>query len=82
MQSGICNEYDFQTRQCLSTEEPNKFPKLVALIDIITLIFYLDIHFCSSYFKPGNLVNKLKRALHISKDGVLLCACLGGVLIF
>ena len=27
MQSGICNEYDFQTRQCLSIEEPKNFPK-------------------------------------------------------
>ena len=39
IQSGICNEYDFQTRQCLSIEEPKTFSKLVALIDFPTLLF-------------------------------------------
>ena len=82
MQSGICNEYDFQTRQCLSIEEPKNFPKLVALIDIPTLFFIWVFTFCGSYFKTGNLVNKLERAYHLSKDAGELCACLGGVLIF
>jgi hypothetical protein len=82
MQSGTCNEYDFETRQCLSIEDPKTFPKLVALIDIPTLIFIWVFTICGSYFKSGNLVNKLERASHLSKDAGELCACLGGVLIF
>ena len=82
IQSGICNEYDFQTRQCLSIEEPKTFSKLVALIDFPTLLFIWVFTFCGSYFKSGNLVYKLVRASHLSKDAGELCACLGGVLIF
>ena len=44
MQSGICNEYDFETRQCLSIEDPKTFKKLVTLIDIPTLIFIFQNH--------------------------------------
>ena len=30
MQSGICNEFDFEAGQCLSIENPKTFSKLVA----------------------------------------------------
>ena len=34
IQSGICNEYDFQTRQCLSIEEPKRFS--IGIVEIIS----------------------------------------------
>ena len=38
--------------------------------------------FAVQNFKSGNLVNKLERASHISKDAGEICACVGGVLLF
>ena len=82
MQSGICNEFDFEAGQCLSIENPKTFSKLVALIDFPTLLFIWVFTFSGSYFKSGNLVNKLERASHLSKDAGEICACVGGVLLF
>ena len=82
MQSGICNEFDFEAGQCLSIENPKTFSKLVALIDFPTLLFIWVFTFCGSYFKSGNLVNKLERASHLSKDAGELCACTEALLIF
>ena len=47
-----------------------------------TLLFIWVFTFCGSYFKSGNLVNKLERASHLSKDAGEICACVGGVLLF
>ena len=82
MQSGICNEYDFSNRVCLSGENLLTFPKFEALVDLPTLFFIWGFIFCGSYFKSGNLIDKLERASHLSKDAGELCACTEALLIF
>ena len=58
MQSVICNEYDFQTRKCLSIEDNIAFPKFVALIDIPTLIFIWVFTFCGSRYLQSYLIHQ------------------------
>ena len=82
IQTGVCNEYDYSERKCITGENLLTFPKFVALIDLPTLIFILGFIFCGSYFKSGNLIEKLERASHLSKDAGELCACTEALLIF
>ena len=82
IQTGICNEYDFVNIECLTGENLFKFPKFVALIDLPTLVFIWVFIFCGSYFNFGNLIDKLERASHLSKDAGELCACTEALLIF
>ena len=82
IQTGICNEYDFENRKCLTGENLFTFPKFVALIDLPTLVFIWGFIFCGSYFRSGNLIKKLERASHLSKDAGELCACTEALLIF
>ena len=78
----ICNEYDFSNRECLSGENLFTFPKIEALIDLPTLVFIWGFILCGSYFKSGNLIDKLERASHLSKDAGELCTCTEALLIF
>ena len=82
IQSGVCNEYNFSERKCISGENLFSFPKFEALIDLPTLIFIWGFVFCGSYFKSENRIEKLERASHLSKDAGELCACTEALLIF
>jgi len=50
MQSGVCNEFDFGQRKCLSGEDLITFLKLIIFIDIPAIFFIWGITFCGSYF--------------------------------
>ena len=87
--SGICEEFKnplsdkiHATTECVKGTNLKENLKVMYLLDIPTLLLLFVITFCGSWFSKGNLVNKLERASHLSKDAGEFTAALGAILVF
>ena len=94
--TGICEEYTmFHDEvleemggsraipiECAKGKNLKEVPRFGLFLDAPTLLLQLIITFCGSWFRKGNLVNKLERASHLSKDVGEFTAALGAILVF
>ena len=86
--SGICEEFVtedgkiYATTECAKGSNLKENLKIDYLIDIPTLLLQVVITFCGSWFRKGNLISKLERASHLSKDVGEFTAALGAILVF
>ena len=82
IQTGVCEEFDYANRSCQSG--PNliitSYPAM--LIDPVALLIVLGLTYLGSWFRNGDLSNKLKRASHTVKDAGELAATIGTVVSF
>ena len=82
IQTGVCEEFDYANRSCQSG--PNliftSYPAM--LIDPVALLMVLGLTYLGSWFRDGDLSNKLERASHTAKDAGELAATIGAVISF
>ena len=82
IQTGVCEEFDYANRSCQSG--PNliitSYPAM--LIDPVALLMVLGLTYLGSWFRDGDLSNKLERASHTAKDSGELAATIGAVISF
>ena len=82
IQTGVCEEFDYANRSCQSG--PNliitSYPAM--LIDPVALLMVLGLTYLGSWFRDGDLSNKLERASHTEKDAGELAATIGAVVSF
>ena len=80
IQTGVCEEFDYANRSCQSG--PNliitSYPAM--LIDPVALLMVLGLTYFGSWFRDGDLSNKLERASHTAKDAGELAATIGAVI--
>jgi len=90
--SGICEEFSVKEQEkdggiyvhteCVKGTNLKEDLKINYLIDFPTILLQIVITFCGSWFRKGNLINKLERASHLSKDVGEFSAALGAILVF
>ena len=82
IQTGVCEDFDYANRSCQSG--PNliitSYPAM--LIDSVALLMVLGLTYLGSWFRDGDLSNKLERASHTAKDAGELAATIGAVISF
>ena len=82
IRTGVCEEFDYANRSCQS--RPNliitSYPAM--LIDPVELLMMLGLTYLGSWFRDGNLSNKLERASHTAKDAGELATTIGAVISF
>ena len=90
--SGICEEFSEKEQEkdggiyvhteCVKGINLKEDLKINYLFDFPTILLQIVITFCGSWFRKGNLINKLERASHLSKDVGEFSAALGAILVF
>ena len=90
--SGICEEFSEKEQEkdggiyvhteCVKGINLKEDLKINYLFDFPTILLQIIITFCGSWFRKGNLINKLERASHLSKDVGEFSAALGAILVF
>ena len=82
IQTGVCEEFDYANRSCQSG--PNliitSYPAM--LIDPVALLIVLELTYLGSWFRDGDLSNKLERTSHTAKDVGQIATPIGAVVSF
>ena len=76
IQIGVCEEFDYTNWSCQSG------PNLIITSYPVALIMVLGPTYLGSWFRDGDLSNKLERASHTAKDAGELAATSGAVVSF
>ena len=80
LSGGVCEEFSgVECIKGIGMKEVNVFE---LIFDIPTLIFVWGITIFGTWFKGGDLIAKLERGSHLSKDAGELCAALGAIMVF
>ena len=80
LSGGVCEE--FSGVECIKGIGMNEVNVFELIFDVPTLIFVWGITTFGAWFKGGNLIAKLERGSHLSKDAGELCAALGAIMVF
>ena len=82
LQTGVCEEFDYGNWSCQSGQNLiiTSYPAM--LIDPVVLLIVPGLTYLGSWFRDGDLSNKLERASHIAKDAGKLAATIGAVVSF
>ena len=80
LSGGVCEEFSgVECIKGIGMKEVNVFE---LIFDIPTLIFVWGITIFGAWFKGGNLIAKLERGSHLSKDAGELAGALGAIMVF
>ena len=82
IQTGVCEEFDYANWSCQSGPNLNITSYPAMLIDPVALLMVLGLTYLGSWFRNGDLSNKLERASHTAKDAGELAATIGAVISF
>ena len=77
---GVCEE--FSGAKCLKGTGIREVNVFEPMFNITTLIFVWGITIFGAWFKGGNLIAKLERGSHLSKDAGELAGALGAIMVF
>ncbi len=82
IQTGVCEEFDYANWSCQSGPNLIITSYAAMLIDPVALLMVLGLTYLGSWFRDGDISNKLEWASHTAKDAGELAATIGAVISF
>ena len=82
VQTGICKNFDYKNWKCDSGYNLRSENFFLSILDPASAMVVFGLTFLGSWFRQGNLANKIERASHVAKNCGELGATIGAVISF